>query len=117
MTSPGIPARLLPHTVILVRPAETRDAYGSTVYDYGESATRTPIRAWLQQDQRAEVTEDGRRAQEQRWLIITDHGDLRALDRIEWQGVVFEADGPPGPLWAPFAGHHHTEAYLKVVTG
>lgn len=117
MNSPGIPSRLLPHTVILVRPAEHRDVYGSVNYEYGESAMRTPIRAWLQQDQRAEVTEDGRRAQEQRWLMITDYDDVRALDHVERQGHTFETDGPPAPTLSPFQGLHHIESQLRLVTG
>lgn len=121
--STAVPGGLLPHTVTLVRPAESTDAYGSTVYDYGPAATRTEIRAWLQQDQRRELTgqaQDGRQTQDQRWLLVTNHTDVRALDRVEWTGptgpMTFETDGPPEPTYTP-RGPHHTEVGLVIYTG
>jgi hypothetical protein len=116
----SLPAHLLPHTVTLVRPASTADAYGNTVYDYGAGATRTAITAWIQQDSRTEPREDGRDALVQAWLVLTNHADILGTDRIEWTGpagaLVFEVDGPPEPTYTP-AGLHHTEATLRVVTG
>lgn len=122
--STAVPSHLLPHSVTLVRPAVTTDDYGSDDYDYGAAATRTTITAWVQQDIRRELTgqsQDGRQAQDQRWLLVTNHADVRALDRVEWAAptgpMVFETDGPPAPTFSPFAGLHHTEVGLVVITG
>ncbi|HEY1395022.1 hypothetical protein [Roseateles sp.] len=113
----GIPDTMLPHEVTVVRPATTTDTYGSQVRDYGGAATRTAgVRAWLQQDRRAEPREDGRDPLEQAWLMLTNHADVQGLDRIEWTGPTFEVEGPPEPAYTP-AGFHHTEATLRVVTG
>lgn len=116
-----IPESLLPHTVTLVRPAQSADAYNNVTYSYGAGATRTEISAWLQQDQRTETFPDGRAPLDQRWPLITNHDDVRAKDRIEWadhpQGAVtFDIDGPPEPAYTP-AGFHHTEATLRLVDG
>lgn len=121
--STAVPPYLMPHTATLVRPSVGRDAYGSDTYDYAD-AERTEVRCWLQQDTRREVTgaaQDGRRTQDQRWLMVTGHPDVRALDRVEWTGptepLAFEVDGPPAPTYSPWAHLHHTEVPLRVITG
>lgn len=122
--STAVPGYLLRHTVTLVRPAVLTDDYGSDEYDYGPAATRTPIRGWVEQRLRRElvgVAQDGRQTQDERWLLVTNHGDVRALDRIEWTApagpMTFETDGPPAPTFTPFVGLHHTEVWLKQITG
>lgn len=121
----ALPQALLPHSATLVRPAATTDAYGNTALDYGASATRSTITAWLQQGGAGSVggsepREDGRDADVGTWLMVTNASDVQAADRIEWTGptgaVVFEVDGPPEPAYTP-AGFHHTEISLRVVTG
>jgi hypothetical protein len=121
--STAVPSHLLPHAVTLVRPVITQGPYGSDQYDYGAAATRTEIRAWVQQDIRRELTgvaQDGRQTQDQRWLLVTNHADIRPLDRVEWTAptglITFQTDGPPAPTYTP-AGLHHTEVGLKVITG
>lgn len=113
----GIPDRLLPHEVTLVRPATSTETYGNTKYDYSVGvATRTVIAAWLQQDQRAEPVTDGRAPLVQKWLMLTNHADVRGRDRIEHGTLTFEVDGPPAPVHTP-ASQHHVEATLKAVAG
>lgn len=116
----GLPDSALPHTVARVRPATTTDSYGNTVRSYGGSATRTNMAGWLQQDHRSEPRAEGRDANVQAWLLITNDSDILALDRIEWTGpngaLVFDVDGQPEPVYTP-AGYHHTETTLRVVTG
>lgn len=113
-----VPEHLLPHTVTVVRPAVSTDAYGSEVYDYGPAATRTSVAAWMQQDSRREPLSDGRDPLVQRWLLVTNHQDVRGRDRVEWSETpaVFEVDGPPEPAYTP-TGYHHEEASLRVVAG
>lgn len=112
----GIPDAMLPHTVTKVRPAVTTSNYGNTAYDYGVAATRTDIRAWLQQNTRAEPRPDGREALEQSWLLMTNDPDVQGIDRIEFDALTFGVEGPPGPYYTP-AGFHHTEATLRIVDG
>ncbi|WP_432159219.1 hypothetical protein [Streptomyces sp. bgisy153] len=118
--STSVPAALLPHTITLVRPDTSgTDGYSNTVYDYGPAATRTEIKGWLQQDTRRQLTgvaADGRATQVERWLLVTNHADVRALDRFEWSGLTFETDGPPAPAHTP-RGLHHQELALRIVTG
>lgn len=118
--SQAVPGHLLPHTVTLVRPAITTDTYGSNVYDYGVAATRTSVRAWMQQDQRTRLSTDGAIPLQQRWLLVTNHADVQRRDRVEWTSTagptVFELDGQPEPTYTP-RGFHHTECSLIVVDG
>lgn len=128
MSSVKVPDRLLPHTVTVVTPATSTDSYGDTVYDYGDGATRTQVRAWVQQDQRAQVTAAGADPLQAKWLLVTNHSPVDRRARIEWTGpagdLVFELDGQPGPLFNPLqmattgaSAPHHTELTLKIVDG
>jgi hypothetical protein len=116
-----VPDHLLVHEVVKVRPVEGTDAYDNTTYDYGPAAGRTPIQAWLQQDQRLETHPDGRDPLDERWLMITNHDDVSGVDQIEWAdhpagAVTFSVDGPTEPTYTP-EGFHHLEAQLRIVTG
>lgn len=113
----GVPDHLLSHTVTLIRPASVPDDYGNTTRDYGATATRTDIRAWMQQDQRQEARTDGREAAIQAWLMVTNHGDVQRHDRVEHGAITFEVEGPAEPVSTPAAGTHHIEATLRVVDG
>lgn len=117
-----IPDRLLIHDVTVVNPAAATDAYGSIVWDYGAGATRTTVKAWLQQEQRSEPFSDGRAPDIERWLLITNHADIAEKARVEWAGEtdskVFQVDGPPEPVYAALAsGYHHTETSLRQIEG
>jgi hypothetical protein len=117
----AVPARLLPHTVTRVRPATSTDSYGNTTYDYGSSASRKDMAAWLQQNNRAEPLSNGRDPLDQVWLLVTNDKDIQGRDRVEWtdpagNDVTFEVDGPPAPVFTP-GGYHHTESTLRVVSG
>lgn len=123
MTS-AVPGRLMPHTVTVVTPATSTDSYGNTVYDYGAGATRTAAAAWLEQNQRALVTQQGADPLQEKWLMVTNHSPINRRARIEWDGhpsgpIVFELDGQPNPSYNPLAPSplHHTELTLKIVDG
>lgn len=129
MTSAQVPGRLLPHEVVIVTPATSTGGYNNTVYDYGPAATRTPARAWMQQDQRGQVAVQGADPLQQKWLMVTNHSPINRRSRIEWAGhpeglVTFELDGRADPAYNPLAmaaaqtsGPHHTELALKIVDG
>lgn len=121
----GLPARATPHSITRVRPVETTDGYGDTVRDYTEAggATRTAgIRAWVQQDRRAERYADGRSPNEQEWLLLTNDPDFTTHDQVEWSddetGIdrTFTVEGDPEPTYTP-AGFHHLEATLRIHSG
>ncbi len=117
----GVPAGLLPHTVIRVRPTTATDPYGNETYNYGAGASRASMAAWMQQNSRTEPTTNGRDPLEQVWLMVTNDPDVRGRDRVEWTppngaALVLEVDGPPEPAFTP-AGYHHTESTLRVVSG
>lgn len=130
MTSAAVPGRLLPHTVTVVAPAVTTDSYGNKEYDYGAAATRTTgVKAWLQQDQRTQVTVVGADPLQAKWLLVTNHSPIGRRSRIEWADspegpLVFDIDGQPNPSYNPLAmaaagtsSPHHTELSLKIVDG
>lgn len=128
MTS-GVPERLRPHTVTIVDPATSTDSYGNTVYDYGQAATRSEARVWLEQTQRTQVVAVGADPLQERWLMVADDTPVPRRARVEWDGhpsgaVTFEIDGQPGPSYNPLAmaatnssDPHHTELQLKIVNG
>jgi hypothetical protein len=117
-----IPATLLPHTVVVVRPATSTDAYGDSARDYGAGATRTTITGRLQQDARSESADALRDSAVQLWTLFTNATDIRVLDRLEWAGhpqgsVTFEVVGPPEPTYAGPADVHHLEVSLRQQAG
>lgn len=115
-----VPQHLLVHEVTVIRPSERTDRYGNTVRDYDAPASATEVRAWMQQDRHREPAEDGRDLLTQRWLMVTDHLDVHAFDRVQWDApsgrLVFEVEGPPAPMMTP-RGAHHLEATLRIVEG
>jgi hypothetical protein len=111
-----IPDAYLPLTVTLIRPATVTDRYGNTSYDYGAAATRTAITALIDQESASESTPDGRMKIVGMWRLITNQAGIDAADRIDWDGAVYELDGPPWPAYH-FSGFHHTEARLRRMEG
>lgn len=111
-----IPARFLPITVTLVHPASVTDRYNNTVYDYGPAATRTSIAVWIDQLAADDLVSNGRTPITGGWKLITNHLNVDADDRVEWDAETFELDGPAWPVYTP-AGVHHIEARLRRVEG
>lgn len=109
----GIPSHLLVHTVTLTHPTTSTDSYNVENLTYSGGAS---IAAWLQQSTRAEPLADGRDPLVQTWLLMTNEEDIRGRDRVTFDGVVYEVEGPPEKTYTP-AGFHHTEATLRVVAG
>lgn len=111
-----IPDQFLPMTVTLIHPATVGpDRYSNPIYDY-EAATRTSISALIDQQSASESTPDGRTKITGMWRLITNHDGIDAADRIEWDALTFELDGPPWSAWG-FSGFHHTEARMRRLEG
>lgn len=124
MASTGVPMTLLPHRPTLIHPAMVDDEYGERPsYETDHGATEVVINAWLQQDVRSRIDVNGGVPFAGRWLLVTDHADVRRRDRLRWDGpggtIVFDFDGQPEPTFNPFVGTavHHTEVNLIVVDG
>lgn len=106
---------LLVHDVTILTPGTQADRYGGTDkrWDNAEEAT---VKGWVAQQSRSEVT-DGREAQVSGWVLYLDpDATVTGKDRIVWEGITFEVDGPPNPAWTP-RGLHHYEVPLRAVTG
>lgn len=112
----AVPEYLLIHDVVIVEPTATKDAYGNTDLQYGDMATRKTIRGWMQQDMRQLVSLDGGAPLVGGWLLVTNDTEISRRARVEWDGIVFELDGQPGPAFA-MGGLHHAELTLRVVDG
>lgn len=107
--------RLLVHSVTIRRAGSSTDRYGATVKDWA-TATDAVVDGWVAQTSALEVT-DTREAQVSSWTLYVPEGtDLLGGDRVLWDGITFEVDGPPNRAWTP-RGEHHVEARLKLVEG
>lgn len=108
-------ASLLVHDVVIVTPATEADRYGGTDKRW-DTATETTVKGWVSQQSRSEVV-DGREAQVSGWvLFLHPTATITGKDRVEWEGITFEVDGPPNPAYSP-RGLHHYEVPLRVVVG
>lgn len=108
---------LMVHDVTLVRAGSTESRYGDSVKDWA-SSTSTTSKGWVSQRAREEVL-DGREAQTTEWVLFLPAGtDVTGLDRVEWEGLTFEVDGPANDAWSPrMNAVHHIEINLRRVTG
>lgn len=106
---------LLVHTVTVVRAATTVDRYGNTVKDW-DAATRRTLRGRMVQLAQAE-NRDGREAEIGTWRVFLPADDpINGRDRVQWDGLTFEVDGPPNRAWNG-TREHHVEAALRIVEG
>ncbi|WP_431784329.1 hypothetical protein [Streptomyces chumphonensis] len=112
---------MLPHLVDVLTAGTRTDRYGNEIEDWTTPA-RQSARAWMQQQTRAEET-DQRNAQIGEWTLICNPVDadgdpltITGASRVEWSGTTFEVAGPPGPAWSPAALHHY-EIRLRTVEG
>ena len=112
-----IPDRLLPHTVVITKPARVSDHYANPgQLDYATGTTTTTT-AWLQEGQyTAGEDTNGRDALISQWTMITNYQGIEGYDRVAWDGKTFEVDGQPSPKYTPL-GLHHVEATLRHVQG
>ena len=106
---------LLVHDVTIITPGTTTGRYGDAVKDW-TTATSTPAKGWVARTGQQEVN-DGREAQVSEWkCFLPADAAVTGHDRVTWDGITFEVDGPPVPAWTP-RGEHHIEVPLRVVDG
>lgn len=106
---------LLTQTVTFVRAGSTENRYGDDEKDWA-AATRTTTKGWVAQQAHSE-DRDQREARVSGWvLFVAPTVDVTGLDRVEWNDLTFEIDGPPLPAYRP-QGLHHYEVPLRLVEG
>jgi hypothetical protein len=106
---------LLVHDVTIVTPGTTTNGYGDTVKDW-DAATETTAKGWVSQRSASEDL-DHRNAEVSTWVLFVDPDvAVTADDRVEWEGLTFEVDGPVLPAHTP-RGRHHLEVPLRLVDG
>lgn len=111
---------MLVQEVALLHPGTMVDRYGDTVPDWN-NPTSTSYRAWVSQRARSEDQAGGRRAYIGDWVaFLPPAATPGAGDRIVWDNLTFEVNGPPLPAYVPRGGTrslHHWEAALQLVVG
>lgn len=107
--------RMLPHSVTVTTPGRSTDGYGNEALDYVTGVTARTIAAYVQPRPGTENT-DGRNAVERVWVMFTT-APVEALDRVTWEGRVYEVDGQPQRWDVPGRRTHHYESNLRAVEG
>lgn len=109
--------------VTVVRPGQRTDRGGNTAPDWSPGAvTRTEVQELsVQPSVQSEVVGDTRTTVITGWHVLSAPGtapDVRASDRIEYDGLVCEVVGEvarwPNPLEG---GVHHVEWQMRRATG
>jgi hypothetical protein len=86
--------RLGPHTVTVVRPGTKPADYGTGSQPDWDTATRTAVGGCSVQPAPAAVNTVDRDTFMTRWVAYAPDGtDVRATDRVEWDGATYEIDG------------------------
>lgn len=111
-----IRAMLLSQEITILTPGETTDDYGNTVQDWSAPTERT-VAAYVRPAAASENIAD-RNAVTAAWQVHTNDRNIGALDRIRYDGVVYEIDGKP-LTWdkTPRGGTGHTKLLLRRVDG
>jgi hypothetical protein len=111
-----IDADLLPHQVDILTAATTTDTYGNVVLDWNNMTTRT-VAAYVRPAPASENVAD-RDAVTAVWQVHTNDLSIGALDRVRFDGVVYDIDGKP-LTWdvAPDGVVGHTKLLLRRVDG
>lgn len=108
---------LLVHDVTIRRAAVTTDRYHNPTVKDWNNVTDTATKAWIHQQSHEELRNNGREAQLGGWVaFLPAEVDVDGGDRLIWDDLTFEVDGPPRRAWTP-RGEHHVEAPLRHVEG
>lgn len=84
-----------------------------------DNATRTTLRGLnVQPVVATEVADTAAISTVGTWMLSSPPGagklDLLSTDRVEYDGMTLEVDGPPKHWPSPSGGWHHTEAFLTA---
>lgn len=102
------------HTVTIVRPVG-QDRHGDPLP--GDPSETQVSGCSVQPSSTTELT-DGRDTVVSLWDLFLPAGtDIRATDRVRFNGELFDVDGDPAPWDDDLARAHHIEVRLRRVTG
>lgn len=107
------PISFATQVLVRVRPA-TRVVNGRTVPDWGAAADELTIPGWTVQP--GDMSEDlvNRSNQTARYSAIGPAGaDIKGLDAVRYQGVLYQVDGGPQHWPSPTGGLDHT--FLRLI--
>jgi hypothetical protein len=118
-----LPSRMLPHTITILTPGVTTDAYGNTAPDWSSPASRTAA-AYVRPQSTSvrpsgdEHVEVGRDVSERSFQVHTNDAAVTAFERVVYAGVTYDVDGEP-LVWASPPGGRlgHTKLQLRRVDG
>lgn len=108
-------------TAVRVRAGEKTDRGGNTVPDWSNADWLTVTELNIQPASQGEDVDEQRNATITGYRVQSAEGtapDIRAADRIEWAGQIFEVDGEVA-LWPDLFTDavHHIEFTMKRATG
>lgn len=113
----------LPHSVTVVAPALVEDSRGNLVRRYDDSAKRSTVRGWLQQDTSSDQPADGRDTVVRRWMLLAVLPGvvIDGYEEVVWENApegprTFRVDGPGEPAYT-LRGYSHHEITLRRVDG
>lgn len=111
-----IRTQLLSQQITILTPTATTDTYGNTVADW-ENATERTVAAYVRPAPASENVAD-RNAVTATWQVHTNDLEITALDRVRFDGEVYEVDGQPN-VWQvnPRGGVGHTKLLLRRTVG
>lgn len=109
-------------SVVVVRAPVARDRWDNDVADWAAATRTTVTRVVVIPTSQVEDAAGNRVAISSGWRLYSAPGtdvDIRATDRVEWQGMSLEVLGEVARYPHPIRpGHvHHVEAQLQQVTG
>ncbi|WP_431881573.1 phage head completion protein [Micromonospora chalcea] len=104
-------------TITVLRAALVDDGYGNEAPDWA-NPTRVDVTGCRLQPIPAEDYVLDREAVTTRWRLFAPPGiDLRATDRVEHNGAVYDVDGDPQRWPSPTGRLNHVEALLRRTEG
>lgn len=104
-------------TIAILRAGLVDDGYGNQVPDWSTPTSTSVPGCRLQPEQAGEYVLD-REAVVTRWRLFAPDGtDLRATDRVEHAGEVYEVEGEPERWPSPTGRLAHVEALLRRTEG
>lgn len=107
---------LLVHTVTVLTPGTTTDAYGDTVPNWTTATSVSSAARVVQRSARENI--DTRDASITEWVVYLP-GDVTVThaNRIVWDGLTFEVAGDPKPAVRRTSTVHHYEVPLNRIAG
>lgn len=108
-------------SVVRVRAGSRTDRGGNTVRDWSAASRVTLERLSVQPTFQSENVNEERMSVVTGWRVLSEPGsdvDVRADDRIEYDGVTCEVQGEVGRWRSPLGGGiHHVEWQMRRSTG